>query len=158
MTIIEAVIKVLEDYLRDFEHNDEDLPGETLEDAFEITQAEFPYCDNFPAIHVNLGGTDDEVGVPGMGFVTIALNVEIYVTIKESDLTNADNLVVKYISIVREALRANRYLDNTLQEPIMGMTISKVPSPLGTAYAGTRVLRALLKVAETIEPIEEVEP
>jgi hypothetical protein len=104
----------------------------------DVTLAEFPYAEGFPALHINFEGEADEPGLPGIGFNLRTVRVGLYVTLAQKDLTSREGAINDLIEEVRNAIKADRTIGGMSNLHVRGLPVSKVPSPLGGAYVGTR--------------------
>jgi hypothetical protein len=122
-----------------------------------ITLAEFPYCDDVPAIHINILEAPEQVGYPAIGKVTRRCKVRVYVmAVSETDLEHKDSNLWEWIVPVEKALKTDRYcgLDSD-GEPLCNIAVTEydiktVPSPVGTPLVGVRVIEFNAELVDNI--------
>lgn len=109
----------------------------------DITRAEFPLGRDLPICNVNASGTTDAVGVLGeftAGRKQRAVRVQVYITLDRSQTETMDPDLWQLVDAVRAVIEADRTLGGVLDLPVIEVNARSVPSPIGTAYLGTRVL------------------
>lgn len=104
----------------------------------DVTRAEYPYCRDFPALHVNATGVTETSGVPGMGLKLRRVRVALTITLSQADLESQAAILDDLAYDVGRVIEADRYLGGLLAEAITELAESPVTSPLGSAYAGVR--------------------
>jgi hypothetical protein len=123
----------------------------------DITQKEFPYCDNSPALHVNAADANDEIGQPAMGYNTRVVQVRVYVTFSKKELELLDKTLWIHIDMVRSVLVGDGTISRYWEDgggnrlaylPTLIFDVRTVPSPLGTPYVGTRVIQFDVQMKE----------
>lgn len=125
--------------------------GQQLQAVFkDITFAEFPYCDSFPALHLNWAAETDDPMVPGGNQAARVLSIDLYVTEPKADLTLQQSGLADLVEAVRDAIKSDRTLGGLLNLSLVSMPVSTVPSPLGTAYVGTRRISIQPTITESL--------
>ena len=111
----------------------------TLKAGFtEFTTREFPFCDDFPAIHVNAEGSSDDTSYGGMGTRQRTVAMRVFVTITSADSQAREAALWPLVDRVRAIIDADRHLGSTLRVAITHLDVRSVPSPVGSYYVGTR--------------------
>lgn len=116
----------------------------------DVTLREFPYCDDWPACHVNVLELSDAPGEPGFPYSTLRLQVGIYVSLQEPDLEASNDRLWRVVMTVRSAITSDRTLGGLLNEKLLLRAVRQVPSPFGTPIVGTRRIEF---EAAIIEPL-----
>lgn len=104
----------------------------------DVTLKEFPYCEEWPACHVNLMELVDEPGRPGFPLSSLRLQVGVYVSLQEPDLEASNERLWRVVMAVRDAITSDRTLGGLLNDKLLLRSVRQVPSPLGTPIVGTR--------------------
>ncbi len=122
-----------------------------------FTLAEFPYCDNVPAVHINILEAPEQVGYPAIGKVTRRCKVRVYVMIvSDRDLANKDKNLWEWLAPVEAALKTDRYCGvDDEGEPLCNIAVTEydiktVPSPVGTATVGVRAIEFNAELVDNI--------
>jgi hypothetical protein len=120
----------------------------------DITRKEFPFCDDFPALHINSSSRREDTAILGMGFRQLEPRVQVYVTLGRQQLENMQQDIWETVDTVCACIESDRFLVvggiPTLIQPILNLEVRSVPSPIGTAYLGTRVIEFDAKIKDTI--------
>lgn len=116
----------------------------------DITRKEFPFCDDFPALHVNSSSRREDTQILGMGFKQLEPRIQIYVTLGRQQLENMQQDIWETVDTVTQCIESDRFLSGALIQPILSIEVRSVPSPIGTAYLGTRVIEFDAKIRTTI--------
>lgn len=131
------------------------LPGSTILGDWwsgfaDITLREFPYCEDWPACHVNLLEQIDEPGRPGFPFNGLRLQVGVYVSLQEPDLDASNERLWRVVMATRAAITSDRILGGLLNEKLLLRAVRQIPSPLGTPIVGTRRIEFEAVVVENL--------
>lgn len=116
----------------------------------DITSAEFPFCEDFPALHINWASETDNPMYPGGNQAARELSIDLYVTQPKGDLTATQSGLADLVEAVRDAVKSDRTLGGLLNISIVNLPVSRVPSPMGTAYVGTRRINLQAAITETL--------
>jgi hypothetical protein len=116
----------------------------------DITLREFPYCDDWPACHVNIMELVDEPGRPGFPLNGLRLQVGVYVSLQEPDLDASNERLWKLVMATRAAITSDRTLGGLLNEKLLMRNVRQVPSPLGTPIVGTRRIEFEAVIVENL--------
>jgi len=116
----------------------------------DVTFAEFPFCEDFPALHINWASETDNAMVPGGNQAARELSIDLYVTQPKGDITAAQSGLADLVEAVRDAVKSDRTLGGLLNISIVNLPVSMVPSPIGTAYVGTRRINLQAAIIELL--------
>jgi hypothetical protein len=116
----------------------------------DVTLAEFPYCEDFPACHINFEGESDDPMVPGGGKSLRRITVGIYITLAKAQLEDHDGAINPLVEEVRNAIKADRTLGGVSNLQVTRLPVTKVPSPFGGPYVGTRKVTVEALITENL--------
>lgn len=130
-------------------------------EAFE--RKEFPYCEAFPAIHVNASDALDDTNQFGMGQRQRNVRVLVYVTLlpySSSDPNELEQDIWDVVDQVRDVIFADKWLGepnpasgsstNLLHMPIIRADVRSVPSPIGVPWTNCRRIEFDAMIRETV--------
>lgn len=146
MSLTASSVQDLTEYVRDLLAADADLAAAVTT----FTTREFPYCDAFPAVHVNATRAADDTSIGGMGRRIRTVQLRIYVTLNRADSIERENDLWARVDHIRTLIDGDRQFGNRLTVPVIRLPVDSVPSPTGSYYVGTRVITADCELAETL--------
>ncbi|AFZ66985.1 hypothetical protein [Deinococcus peraridilitoris] len=136
---ISTTLAALEAYLR----------GKLGAKFADITTAEFPFCEDFPALHVNAGTTADDTSAPGMGLRERKVQVRLFVTLQRAQVRER-GVLWDLVDDVRDAVLSDPFLGGLTRQPVIKLPVSPVPSPTGSAYSDCRQLSFEITLLEQV--------
>lgn len=110
----------------------------------DVTMAEFPICEEYPACNVNALNSVDDASLLGMPLKARVVGISIYITLSP-DGTAVDTDLWDVVDAVRTLLATDKYLgvvnvNALLINPIIETNVSSIPSPFGTPLMGCRAI------------------
>lgn len=146
MSLTHSAVQTLTEYVRNLLAGDAVLAAAIAT----FTTREFPFCDAFPAVHVNATRASDDTNVGGMGRRIRTVQLRIYVTLNRADSTERENDLWSRVDHIRAIIDTDRRFGTLLTVPVIRLPVDSVPSPTGSYYVGTRVITADCELAELL--------
>ena len=116
----------------------------------DISLREFPYCEDWPACHINVLELVDEPGRPGFPLNGLRLQVGVYISLQEPDLDASNERLWRLVMATRAAISSDRTLGGLLNEQLLFRAVRQIPSPLGTPIVGTRRIEFEAVIVENL--------
>lgn len=108
----------------------------------DVTDEEFPQCEEYPACNVNAMSSQDDSTKLGMPLKARVVTMNVFVVLHPDGKTS-DTTLWNVIDAIRDIIKADKNFgavgyNAILEQPVIETHVFTVPSPFGTPLMGCR--------------------